>query len=431
MADERDCSPSTLTVPPMLDGVYVLDRTGRLILEFASHSTVNFLELAPLIGGRGLSELSPSQLVYQEPYAHMAIFVPCASTCPPLAVQIWVQRMVSALEAYFNQKLTRDLLEQNYAAVLQLLGKMVDNGVPMVTEPDILGQMIPQQTNFLPSLLSTQREPRRAGWDHAWRALDSSKYSKEELLVDVTEHLSIAVASASNNKQGFSRGSVVARPVQIMVRGEIRTIARLNDELPECKIEFNVPGSIEPIQPRFHACVNPRSWEDDHQTIRFIPPNGPCTVAAYTAEIQDQGLVFAEMKRDVGPDGECEVRVSTSMDTVARCVAGLSIVIVLPSSVGLIKETQISSGDLDISNPERCKWNFSAETPLGWTGALRLRSYTAEGKTVAPLYCEVTYSVIGRVPSKAKVRSMNVYSALGNPYKGVRYQTITESFVVR
>lgn len=415
----------------MLDAVYIFDRTGRLILEFPSHSAVNVMDLIPRIGSRGLFELSPSQLAYQEPYADMSIFVPCPSTCPPLALQVSVQRMISALEAYFNQKLSRDLLEQNYAVVLQLLGKMVDDGVPKITEPDILGQMIPHQMSFLPSLLSSQTEPRRAGWDHAWRALDGPKFSKEELLVDVVEHLSVVVASPTNDKQGYSNRSVVARPVQIIVRGEVHTIARLNGELPECKIELSIPDLETPIRPRFHPCVNARAWEEDRQTIRFVPPNGPCTVALYTAEIKDQGLVFAEMKRDVGPDGECEVRLSTSMDTVVRSIADLAVVIVFPSNVGTVKETQISAGDLDISDPKRCRWNFSTDTPLGWTGALRLRGFTAGGEVVYPLYCEVNYSVIGRVPSKAKVRAINVYSMLGNPYKGVRYQTITESFIVR
>lgn len=59
----------------------------------------------------------------------------------PLLVTEFLHRVVDVFRDYFNE-VSEESIKENFITVYQLMDEMMDNGIPMTTEPNVLKTMI-------------------------------------------------------------------------------------------------------------------------------------------------------------------------------------------------------------------------------------------------------------------------------------------------
>lgn len=415
----------------IMDAVHILDTRGRVVFTYGDAPTVKPASLAPLVATSepGIIELGPSQLVWYSRYGQLHIFVSCASTASPLAAQDFTSSFVNTVEAYYDEQLSVQLVESHAATVYLILNEMLDSGLTVVTEPDVVRGRLPQQT-FFERLLSPSTEgitrwasPAAAasgGGDQQsvssasfraqecpWRRPDI-RHGKEELYVDIIENIV--------GKLGAGRQSVV--------EGEVRVRSQLSG-IPEVKLRIS--PALQNV--RWHKCVQNPS----NETLNFVPPDGIFTLATYSQPVDGTGGVSAELRRGLGDsNAECEIWIATAIDTIIKQIDHLTVTVVWPSiSTKLtVRELSATAGDFDAVTST---WTLGPKTPTGWNATLRLSASDVAGKSVQPLYVMLRYTYEGRVPSRAQVKSMEVRTAASRAmaFKGVKFQTHANGYACR
>lgn len=405
-------------------------------------------EIAPLVTESSsvsrslpLIELTPSQLAYRKYHGGLTIIIPCAANIQPLVVEQFANKMVECIELYFEEKLTPLLVESHQATLMQLLYEMLDAGVPRITEPDILKGLVPA-TNLLDALWTSSKQlaPK---WDLYWRR-QGIVYTKNQIYIDIIESLHVVMDGSRKNKLKSSKmvsGSayystgptISAKPLICRARGQIRINSHLSGD-PRISLQLsgghNTHLSFTNIS--FHPSVDYSQWAS-RGVLGFTPPDGVSVIGEYTLDMPDPGLVHAELMRNMGTEKtEFEIRISTNMDTMAEHVQDLVVIVIFPQTTGNVKELRLTSGDLATSDATRAQWSFGPKTPLGWHATLRGLA-SADSGPVQPLYVTVNYKIVGRIPSKISVSNLSIQNipSQDRPYRGVRYQTIVDSFEVR
>lgn len=408
--------------------MYIFDDKGRVAVDFkVKDAPPHAKVLATEHIGSSVAELSMSQLVYWQKVGLAHIAVVFGSAESPLTAQDFVEKFLAAVRVYFDSNPSLSLFETNAATILMLLDQMLDDGVPVVTEGSLLAGLVPNSWG-LNSLLGSQE---MVTWDKPWRAT-AVQHSRDEIFVDIVEKLTLEVCprqrkSKKRNASAFMSGTFSMEPMFCTVDGVISVLSRLSGD-PRVQIDLQFDQSIQP-EFGFHPCVEQNLWFNQH-LLAFNPPDGRSTIAEYSAEISNPGLVLCDLKTGLGTEQtEFELRVSTLMDTQVKGVDGLSITLELPPGAKSVKESRITAGDLVMEDGKQV-WVFGDHTPMGWNASLR---GTVIADTVEfPLYAKIEYTLLGRVPSKVAVKGIHLPGwSKQKPYKGVRFQTGTNSYVVR
>lgn len=427
-----------------MESIYVFDQTGRSLLNFSSLPAPSVDEVVSLVLKKptgSLVELTPSQLAFRHRYGTLDFVVPCSTLVQPMAVEAFVDQLIRCLEAYFDGKLTAQLIESNASTIMQLLYEMVDAGQPRITEPDILKGLVPTKS-LLDTLWSSSRQTAPA-WNLRWRR-QGITHTKNQIFIDLVESLHVVVSSQTKNKRKQPKAmtgsayysttaTISSRPLVCRVRGQVKINCLLTGD-PRVSLQLGRASGPNALftSIAFHSSVDSTQWES-RGNISFTPPDGPSMIAEYSLDISDPGLVNAELLRNVGADrNEFEVRVSTSMDTTVEHIQGLQVVVNFPQSTRNIKELRLTTGDLATSTPKKACWSFGAKTPVGWNATFRGQA-SSEDEPVQPLYATVSYRAIGRVPSKLAISGLSIQNQLfqERPYRGVRYQTLVDNFSIR
>lgn len=232
-----------------------------------------------------------------------------------------VQSMVEVLEAYF-ERLTEEVLRDNFVLVYELLDEMADFGYPQVLSPQILKQYIVQQ---LPVML--QKALKKVGKGTAaslaqeassapsaagaatdavpWRP-KGLKYKKNEVYLDVIEKLDILVAAD---------GTVLSSDIA----GVVRLKTKLTG-MPELKLGLNDAAMLQAARTssrraatasrsaaavnledvRFHQCVRLAHFERD-KVITFIPPDGEFDLMEYRMRAPVKPPIWVETVAEQHP----------------------------------------------------------------------------------------------------------------------------------
>lgn len=426
-----------------MEAVYIFDQTERPLLNFSGLPAPSIEEVISLVLKKPASsfvELTPSQLAFKRRYGSLDFVVPCSTFVQPMAVEAFVNRLISCLEAYFDSKLTAQLIEANASTIMQLLYEMLDAGQPRITEPDILKGLVPTK-GLLDSLWSSKQAV--PAWNLRWRR-QGITHAKNQIFIDLVESLQVVISNNTKNKRNQTKsltGSAYysttttysSRPQVCRVRGQVKINCLLTGE-PRVSLQLGSPTNsrVQFTSIAFHPSVDSSQWES-RGSISFTPPDGHSVIAEYTLDLTDTGLVNAELLKNVGADRtEFEVRVSTSIDTAVEHIQDLQVTVHFPQSTRNVKELRLTAGDLATSSPQRTCWSFGAKTPVGWNATFRGQA-TNEDEPVQPLYATVSYKAIGRIPSKLAISDLSIQNQVfqERPYRGVRYQTLVDNFSIR
>ena len=163
-------------------------------------------------------------------------------------------------------------LTDNFSTAYQLLEEMLDNGHPIITEPNALQTLIapPSLAGKLGAFISGGKSSNvsetlgeGAMSIIPWRRA-GVKYAANEIYFDIVEEVD-AIYEAN--------GTLVSSDV----RGTISCKSHMSGT-PDLTLIFNSPGVIEDCA--FHPCVRYGRWERE-SVVSFVPPDGPFTLMTY------------------------------------------------------------------------------------------------------------------------------------------------------
>ncbi|KAJ7667599.1 Mu homology domain-containing protein [Mycena polygramma] len=245
-----------------IDGLIILDNTGRPIIQSGFRSTS---PAYPLLHVDAFNNAIPKShrsgdidpVIYVPPYnaadspsacchvecGDMRILCPVSGDVDPLFAFAFLQTFIDILREYFGA-LSAATLKDNFDVVYQLLEETLDSGGhPLTTSPNALRDIV-----LPPSLLS--------------------------------KLLSVAGAninSTLNSGPGLGSSRRHGTTLTSSVWGKIETNAKLSGT-PDCLLSFTNPHVITDCA--FHPCVRLQRWKRD-SSLSFVPPDGHFTLAEY------------------------------------------------------------------------------------------------------------------------------------------------------
>ncbi|KAH9708670.1 AP-1 complex subunit mu-2 [Citrus sinensis] len=153
---------------------------------------------------------------------HSNVYLMTASrqNCNAASLLFFLHRVVDVFKHYFEE-LEEESLRDNFVVVYELLDEMMDFGYPQYTEANILSEFIKTDAYRMEV---TQRPPMAVTNAVSWRS-EGIQYKKNEVFLDVVEHVNILV----NSNGQIIRSDVV---------GALKMRTYLSG-MPECKLGLN------------------------------------------------------------------------------------------------------------------------------------------------------------------------------------------------
>ncbi|CAA7388280.1 unnamed protein product [Spirodela intermedia] len=415
----------------MLQCIFIISNSGEVILEKqlqghrADRSLCNwFWEYAMTQGGE-LSQLlpviaSPTHYLFQI-FREGIIFLACTQVeMPPLMGTEFLCRVADIISDYLGG-LNEDLIKDNFVIVYELLDEMVDNGYPLITEPNILREMI-SPPNIVSKMLSvvTGRSsnvsttlPVATQSCAPWRKTDI-KNSGNEVYVNLVEEIDAIVRSDGNL-------------VKCEIYGEIQVDSNLSG-YPDLTLSFANPTILNDV--RFHPCIRFRPWEL-YQLLSFVPPNGQFKLMSYRVKKLKSIPIYVKPQL-ISSSGSCRmtVLVGTRNDP-GKPIDSITIEFHLPSCVTSADFTS-NHGTVNILADKRCSWSIGRipkDKAPSLTGNLVLESGLSS-LHVCPVL-QAKFKIMGVALSGLQIDRLDVKNMPTQPYKGFRALTRAGEYEVR
>lgn len=193
---------------------------------------------------------------------------------PSLLVIEFLHRAFDVMADYFGGDVTPKALTGNFSTAYLLLEEMLDNGHPLITEPNALHSLIAPPSvigriaNFVTGKASNLGETlgESAMSVIPWRKA-GVKHTQNEVFFDINEEIDVIFDG---------NGTVVSSGV----RGTIECRSHLSG-VPDLTLLFVNPSAIID-DCAFHPCVRFARWERE-QCVSFVPPDGNFTLMQYRA----------------------------------------------------------------------------------------------------------------------------------------------------
>ncbi|KAH9773048.1 AP-1 complex subunit mu-2 [Citrus sinensis] len=219
---------------------------------------------------------------------HSNVYLMTASrqNCNAASLLFFLHRVVDVFKHYFEE-LEEESLRDNFVVVYELLDEMMDFGYPQYTEANILSEFIKTDAYRMEV---TQRPPMAVTNAVSWRS-EGIQYKKNEVFLDVVEHVNILVNS---NGQIIRSDVVGALKMRTYLSGMPECKLGLNDRiLLEAQGRSTKGKAIDLDDIKFHQCVRLARFEND-RTISFIPPDGSFDLMTYRLNTQVKPLIWVE-----------------------------------------------------------------------------------------------------------------------------------------
>ncbi|TBU22047.1 clathrin adaptor mu subunit [Dichomitus squalens] len=272
-----------------LDGLIILDTTGRPIVQSGFHSfppaysllqidAVNTAlasakrpsDVDPVIYVQGLNLESPSACCYMK-RGELRYLCPVSGDVDPLYAFAFLQTFVDILHEYFGH-LSAETLKDNFDIVYQLLEETLDSGGhPLTTSPNALRDIVlpPSLLHKVLSVAGVSGLASSTATSHPfaspipWRKA-GVRYNNNEIYFDVVETLEAIV-----NKNGT--------PAVSTVWGRVDSNCKLSGT-PDLLLTFSNAQSL--LDCSFHPCVRLQRWSRD-KVLSFVPPDGKFKLMDY------------------------------------------------------------------------------------------------------------------------------------------------------
>ena len=411
---------------------------------------------------------TPSHYLFNVTRYDVAFVAVAAVEVPPLLVLEFLVRLGDVLTDYFDA-CTSACVRQHFVTVYQLLEEMCDSGMPTVTEPNALREIIPPPsvvgriTSVMQGNAGVSGGGPGSGGAVAsavpWRRGDC-RYAANEVFFDVVE----SVDATLDGDGRLLSGAVL---------GELYCNARLSG-MPDLTLSFANNALLDDL--RFHPCIRFSRFAAD-RVLSFVPPDGTCKLMSYKVRDPPRppgapGGALAPpqlpLPMYVKPQfsfsehtGRINVMVGPRMD-LGKPLEAIALRVPLPTCVTSI---DVSANHGTVAYDEKAKvilWDVgrlpkeSAPILQGILQLDRTRGMGAAAPAAAPgtpsaggagdgdgdkeaapvalwdeaLCLEASFKVCGASCSGLAVDSLHLVNETYKLYKGVRYTTTSGRYVV-
>ena len=199
---------------------------------------------------------------------------------PPLFAIEFLHRVADTFVDYFGAT-DEETIKQHFVIVYQILDEMMDSGVPLTTEPNVLQELI------RPPTMMARVKKAMTGASGVGTALPGGtlsnvpwrkagvKYSNNEFFVDLVEEVDAIIESNG-------------MPASWRVTGKIMANAKLSG-MPDLTLIFTNPRLLDDVS--FHPCVRYAVFESD-RILSFIPPDGEFELMSYRLNTSVKPLIW-------------------------------------------------------------------------------------------------------------------------------------------
>nr|GLL22402.1 AP-1 complex subunit mu-2-like [Ipomoea trifida]GMD86411.1 AP-1 complex subunit mu-2-like isoform X1 [Ipomoea batatas] len=255
---------------------------------------------------------------------HKNIYLLTASrqNCNAASLLLFLHRIVDVFKHYFEE-LEEESLRDNFVVVYELLDEIMDFGYPQYTEAKILSEFIKTDAYRMEV---AQRPPMAVTNAVSWRS-EGVFYKKNEVFLDVVEHVNILVNS---NGQLIRSEVVGALKMRTYLSGMPECKLGLNDRvLLEAQGRTTKGKAIDLDDIKFHQCVRLARFEND-RTISFIPPDGSFDLMTYRLSTQVKPLIWVEAQVERHSRSRVEIMVKARSQFKERSSTATNVEIELP-----------------------------------------------------------------------------------------------------
>ncbi|CAF1037662.1 unnamed protein product [Rotaria sordida] len=241
----------------------------------------------------------------------------------PLFVIEFLHRIMDLFENYFGE-CTEKSVKDNYVIVYELLDEILDSGLPLITETNILKELIKppnllrKVAHFVTGDSTNTTLPSKQLSNIPWRPFDVS-YRNNEAFFDIIEEIDAIIDQ---------NGTIVMSEIQ----GYIDCCIKLSG-MPDLTLNFVNPRLLDDIS--FHPCVRLRKWESEH-VLSFIPPDGNFRLISYHIATQNTICMPIYVKHHIqyreGSSGRFELTVGPKQ-TMGKSLENVIIECTMPKSV--------------------------------------------------------------------------------------------------
>ena len=442
----------------LLESLIVLGRAGNIILEKHWRAPLHrsvveaFWSAVLAADGDGTSSSaapSPALVVSRHALLHVrraGLYLVGAveRDVPPLLVLELLGRIADVFELYFRE-LSEEALRDNFVTAYQLLDEMVDHGVPVHTEPNVLTELV-LPPGKMRSMVAAVRGDSQVGGElpaaatgpTPWRR-DGASHTANEVYLDITESLDAQVDGATS----------MLRHAEVF--GEVRCTCSLSGK-PELTLRLDDAGVEDPA---FHPSVKLARWERE-RVVSFVPPDGPFRLFTYRVRRITALPLYVNPQITFGPKrgsptapaaaaagenggggGAEEGRVTIvvgAKHTGGKAVEDVRVSFPLPPNASAAGcDLSATLGTVSVERGA-CVWHIG-RLPKDGTNPSLSGAFTldAGGRPARELAIPVSadFRVSGYAVSGLRVASLTLENEAYKPYKGVKMVTRAGRFQVR
>ncbi|CAF1303420.1 unnamed protein product [Rotaria magnacalcarata] len=356
---------------------------------------------------------------------HLYFVAVITQEIPPLFVIEFLHRMMDLFEDYFGT-CTETSIKDNYVVVYELLDEMLDSGLPLATETNILKELIkpPNLLRKVTNLVtgdSTNYDNTFANkkLSHIpWRPLGVT-YRNNEAFFDIIEEVDAIIDQ---------HGAIVMSEIQ----GYIDCCIKLTG-MPDLTISFVNPRLLDDVS--FHPCVRLKKWESEH-VLSFVPPDGRFRLISYRVATQNPISMPIYVKHSIyfreSGSGRLDLTVGRKQQ-IDKAIENVTIECVMPKCV-------INC----VLTPSHGKYTFD---PVKKTLVWNVGKIESKPQTAAPLptlrgnivlatgqplpesnpILTVNFKINQIVISGLRLQHVEIHGEDYKPFKGVKYITTVKN----
>ncbi|CBY11993.1 unnamed protein product [Oikopleura dioica] len=376
---------------------------------------------------RGLSDVNDMPIVFLGPNNHYLVHILHNDTIflavtredvMPLMITEFLHRIKDVFIDYFGE-CSVNSIKENFVVVYSLLDELLDAGFPLVTEPNVLKELI-RPTTMLSSIKNTvtgksnvsENLPSGQLSNVPWRKANV-KYNNNEAYFDMKENLNMVI-----NKQGSHLLS--------LANGRIDSSIKLSGT-PDLSLSWQNPKVFNNVN--FHPCIRLKRWNME-KMLSFIPPDGQFELLRYQSSINGAAALPFNIRANASLQaGKIDISISPKRLVSPKPVMNVVVTCKMPACVTNVN-LNASEGSYSFDSFEkRLKWEVG-KLVSGTAPSLR-GSINLKEKSDLRLVFSVQFSVEQYAASNIKVHQLNVFGEGYKAFKGVKYITSANAVEVR
>ncbi|XGW35394.1 hypothetical protein V3C99_018980 [Haemonchus contortus] len=414
----------------MLNSLFIVNTSGDVILEKHWKAVIHrsicdyFFDAQKKAASPEdvLPVLSTPHHYLVNVYHNQIYFLAVTTTeIPPLMVIEFLHRVVHTFTQYFDE-CSDTSIKENCVMIFELLDEMLDNGYPLVTELNILQDLI-KPPNFLRNIANqvtgrtnhSETLPTGQLSNIPWRR-QGVKYTNNEAYFDVIEEIDAIIDR---------QGSTVFAEIQ----GYIDVCCKLSG-MPDLTMTLVNPRLLDDVS--FHPCVRFKRWENE-RVLSFVPPDGNFRLLSYHIATQNMVAIPIYVRHSIVLRGGAGSRLEMTVGPKQSMGKILEDVVVEMSMPKAVLNCNL------VPSQGKCTFDPSSHL-LQWTiGKIELGkppnikgTVSVSGTTtIETPPISIRFRINQLAVSGLKVNRLDMYGEKYKPFKGVKYITKAGKFQVR